>query len=263
MMKLKRIMIKNNFWLLLLLFKVSFSQTDTIYNSNGTFEHGQYTNGKKTGSWHLEGTDNYAFIKEYSDSFIYVSVYRDENVLKKTYRLKLTDSVEVVDGLAKFYDDTGNLNLEGRFTNGERTGKWIKYNLLQEKEEVWFYFPDSKITFHLFYKDGKVAEAGSGVAEEFNWLKFEKKSNTLNVERLYKRIGYWIEFHSNGRIKALGKYCGDYYFSPRYHYEENTVTSYVELIHYKEGTWFYWNKNAYLIRKEYYNKGQLYGIETY
>jgi len=224
-----------------------FSQTeeeitsvDTVYNPDGTFEHGIMQGNKRVGTWYVKGTAYHSYTKEYNGDTIYVEINDRMNDLFSMFYMRVHEGSEEKNGsIRQYYKDC--LYIEGEFVNDKRVNKWTYYDLdgAIVKNEIYRAGNDTIAGIH--YNSGLIAEMG-------NYLYNQGK------------IGQWYEFHPNGRIKSLGKYSGGFVFVDK-PFDETTMGS--EIIYNKDGVWLYWNNEGHLTKKEIHMRGELIRIKEY
>lgn len=138
------------------------------------------------------------------------TTYYDNGKLKSSgqYNSKTNEK----DGLWEFYNDKGQLKMEGQLKNGQYDGEWKTYN---DKGQLFTVgtFENGKEsgTWKTYYDNGKlkkIANFSDGKREgKFKLYHDNGKLKLIGMFENRKQIGEWKNYHENGQLKEFGEFA--------------------------------------------------------
>ncbi|RZJ98507.1 MAG: hypothetical protein EOO46_25035 [Flavobacterium sp.] len=117
-------------------------------------------------------------------------------------------------------------------------------------DSSWFKINDNYVDESTYRKFGETIENYSK-CKPCVMLRFDISENLINKWIAYSecRVGYWIEYYKNGKVKAIG------------HFKENESGDWNNLVargYCKEdGVWTFFNTKGVVIRTEIWKEGKL------
>lgn len=145
-----------------------------------------------------------AFKKIYPKHIGYNEIYDENGYLSFTGNYISNNEKIVEIGLFRYYYSNGNIENEGEFINGEKTGVWKHF----DKEGLLEYQTDyDSLTLSYFYPNGKIRATGPYI------IAFSKTEPN----------GVWKFYYENGNCECEGKYYTSLKYGKWKHYDANNT----------------------------------------
>ncbi len=204
----------------------ALAQKDTLRSKDGNREYiqvmngthleseGYFENGLAEGTWtayhsskypseiteyHKGKKDGIHMVLKADGGFEYVEHYKNDKL----------------NGTKRIYNYRGPLAEEVMYTDGKKSGQYIKWSKAALKQEEGAYLDDERHGKTIWYY-----EDGNKPATEYNYVKGSLEGEAIayhlngkvSEKGMYKnnnKTGEWKEYYDNGKVKAEGKYEND------------------------------------------------------